>query len=73
LYHDLLGIVGIILKYITPLTVAPAIAMIGLSLFKVSAVHGMPILLLDGLFIFCHNYIMVLEFSASTNWGIALL
>ncbi|OXA57747.1 solute carrier family 23 member 2 [Folsomia candida] len=34
------GIIGLILKYITPLTVAPAIAMIGLSLFKVSAQHA---------------------------------
>ena len=29
-----------ILRWITPLTIAPAIAMIGLSLFKVSAKHA---------------------------------
>ena len=28
------GIIGLMLKYITPLTVAPSVSMIGMSLFK---------------------------------------
>lgn len=32
-----LGIIGLILKYITPLTIAPAVAMVGMSLFDVAA------------------------------------
>lgn len=31
------GIIGLVLRYITPLTIAPAVAMIGLALFDVSA------------------------------------
>ncbi len=31
------GIIGLVLKYITPLTIAPAVAMVGLSLFDVAA------------------------------------
>ena len=31
------GIIGLILNYITPLTIAPAISMIGISLFKVAS------------------------------------
>ena len=30
-----LGIVGLVLKFVTPLTIAPAVTMIGLSLFSV--------------------------------------
>ena len=30
-----LGIVGLVLKYVTPLTIAPAVTMIGLSLFSI--------------------------------------
>ena len=29
------GIVGLVLKYVTPLTIAPSVTMIGLSLFSV--------------------------------------
>ncbi len=36
-FFYLLGIVGIILRFITPLTIAPAIAIIGLALFDVAA------------------------------------
>ena len=32
-----IGIVGAMLRYITPLTIGPAVAMIGLSLFQVAA------------------------------------
>ena len=32
-----LGLIGYLLKWITPLTIAPAVTMIGMSLFKVSA------------------------------------
>jgi len=31
------GILGLILRYITPMTIAPAVAMIGLALFHVAA------------------------------------
>ena len=31
------GIIGLILDYITPMTIAPAVSMIGLSLFKDAA------------------------------------
>ena len=31
-----LGIIGAVLQYITPLTIAPAVAMIGLALFPVA-------------------------------------
>jgi len=31
------GIIGFLLRYITPLTIAPAVAMVGLSLFDVAA------------------------------------
>ena len=34
------GIVGLVLKYITPLTIAPAVAMIGLALFDVAGDHA---------------------------------
>lgn len=34
------GIIGICLKYITPLTIAPAVTMIGLALFDVAANHA---------------------------------
>ena len=30
-----LGIVGLVLRFVTPLTIAPAVTMIGLSLFSV--------------------------------------
>ena len=30
-----LGVVGLVLKFVTPLTIAPAVTMIGLSLFSV--------------------------------------
>ena len=31
------GIIGVILRWITPLTIAPAVCMIGLALFPVAA------------------------------------
>ena len=31
------GIIGLVLDYITPMTIAPAVAMIGLSLFQDAA------------------------------------
>ena len=34
------GIIGIVLNYITPLTIVPAVAMIGLALFDVAADHA---------------------------------
>jgi len=34
------GIIGIMLKYITPLTIAPAVTMIGLALFDVAALYA---------------------------------
>ena len=34
------GIIGIMLKLITPLTIAPAVAMIGLALFDVAALYA---------------------------------
>ena len=34
------GIIGIMLKYITPLTIAPAVTMIGLALFDVAAAYA---------------------------------
>ncbi len=35
--YELAGMVGALLRYITPLTISPAVAMIGLSLFPVAA------------------------------------
>jgi solute carrier family 23 (nucleobase transporter), member 1 len=34
---NLTGLIGAILKYITPLTIAPTVALIGLSLFDAAA------------------------------------
>ncbi len=34
------GIIGAVLRFITPLTIAPAVAMIGLALFDVAAEHA---------------------------------
>ncbi|CAG7834205.1 unnamed protein product [Allacma fusca] len=53
-----LGIVGLVLKYITPLTIAPAIAMIGISLFTVAGQHASSNWGISGLTIF-----LVLVFS----------
>ena len=39
-HHILTGIVGIILRFLTPLTIAPAVSMIGLSLFHVASQMG---------------------------------
>ena len=33
------GLVGLLMRYVTPLTIAPAVTMIGLALFKVTADH----------------------------------
>jgi nucleobase transporter 1/2 len=36
-FYRFSGIIGLVLKYITPLTIAPAVAMVGLALFDVAA------------------------------------
>jgi len=33
-YNFLEGVIGTVLRFVTPLTIAPAVAMVGLSLFK---------------------------------------
>lgn len=74
-FFGLFGFVGIILRFITPMTVAPAIAMIGLSLFKVAANHAKtnwPIALLTILMItvfsqYMKNVKLPIPFTKSTK------